>query len=160
MRKLAFALALLAHGFAWVAFLFLLFWPTYSGSSVSPVAVNMPGELPSRAPLTRVEPGVTRETFSATLVDVNGVRIIPILAIPVALTAVAVLASLKLHRRRMLSMVLLWSSTIVLVLFSLLGLLSIIGLFYFPAALAMIAAAVLGSIVQAGGRAPDTATEA
>lgn len=97
--------------------------------------------------------------FSATLVDVNGVRIIPILAIPVALTAVAVLASLKLHRRRMLSMVLLWSSTIVLVLFSLLGLLSI-GLFYFPAALALMAAALFGSIAKPESRGPDVTTEA
>ncbi|MCI0840702.1 MAG: hypothetical protein J4N64_02915, partial [Chloroflexi bacterium] len=59
----------------------------------------------------------------------------------------------------MLSMVLLWSSTIVLVLFSLLGLLSI-GLFYFPAALALMAAALFGSIGVAGSRGPDTATEA
>ena len=159
MRKLAFALAVLAHAFAWVAFLFFLFWPTYSGSSVSPVAVNLPGYLPSQAPLTRVEPGVTLETFSATLVDVNGLRIVPILAIPVALTAVAVLASVRLHSRPRLGIVLLWSSTILLVLFSLLGLLSI-GLFYFPAALALMAAALFGSIGVAGSRGPDTATGA
>ena len=145
MRRLALIAALVAHVCAWAAFLFLLFWPTYSGSSVSAVAVNIAGDLPSRAPLTLVEPEVTRETFSATIIDVNGLRVVPILALPLALTAAAAMAVVLLPTRPRFGLRLMWTSTIAAALFSMLALFSI-GLFYFPAVLALILASIIASI--------------
>ncbi|MDA1228250.1 MAG: hypothetical protein BZY79_03955 [SAR202 cluster bacterium Casp-Chloro-G4] len=156
MRRLALAISLFAHVCAWAAFLFLLLWQAASsGESVTAVAVNS-GDLPSSAPLTRVELGAPPETFSSSLISVNGIRIIPILAVPVALTATAVMASILLRGKPRLGLSLLWTSTISTVLFSLLGLLSI-GLFYFPAALAMILAAVVGSL--GGSQGSDAPAE-
>ena len=157
MRRATLTIALFGHACAWVAFLFLVFWPSsYTGRSVTAVAVNN-GDLPSRAALTAVEPGVTTETFSASIVEVNGLRVVPILAIPVALTAVAAMAAIMLRTRPRFGMSLMWSSTILAVMFSILGSFSV-GLFYFPAALAMILAATIGSVD--GIRGPPAAPDA
>ena len=144
MRSVALAVALLAHVLAWVAFLFLLLWPTYSGQSSTATAVNTE-VVPGREPTSPAEPSAQTESYSASVVDVNGRGVIPILAVPLALTAVAVLAVIQLRSKPKLGMGLLWSSTILAVIFSLLGALSV-GLFYFPAALAMILASVVGSL--------------
>lgn len=157
MRRLALAISLFAHVWAWGALLFLLFWSgSYSGVSETATAVNSAANVPSSEPFIRVEPVIAPETFSASLVEVNGRRIIPILAVPIALTVVAVMGSILLRGKPKLGMTLLWTSTIAAVLFSALGLLSI-GLFYFPAALAMILAAVVGSL--GGSQGSDAPAE-
>lgn len=79
---------------------------------------------------------VTSSSDSATLVGENGTWVILLLCIPVALAALGLVASLWGRR------VLLWVSAVVLLGFVILGGLSI-GLFYFPAALALLVAAGL-----------------
>ena len=145
MRKWALTAALVGHILAWVALLFLVFWTGfYSGQSSTAVAVN-PKVDQSQTTLTLADPGVTTKSFSASVIEINGLRIIPILAIPVALTAAAAMAVLLLPTRPRFGMSLAWTCTISIVLFSLLGAFSI-GLFYFPAAMALILASLLASI--------------
>lgn len=147
MYKLALAFSLAAHACAWIAFLFLLFWTGfYSGQSEIARAVNTPSDQ-SQAPLTRVETEVQTESFSASIVEINGKGVIPIMAIPVLLTAAAVVGVLLLDSRPRFGISLMWTSTIATVMFCLLGAFSI-GLFYFPAALALILASTIESYSQ------------
>jgi hypothetical protein len=145
MRKWALTAALVGHIFAWAALLLLVFWTGfYSGQSSTAVAVNSTGSQ-SQTTLTRVEAETTTESFSASVIDINGLRIIPILALPVALTAAAAMAIVLLPTRPRFGISLAWTCTIAIVVFSLFSA-SSIGLFYFPAAMALIPASLLASI--------------
>ncbi len=148
MRKWALTAALVGHIFAWAALLVLIFWTgLYSGESTTAVAVNSTGSQ-SQATLTFVEAETTTESLSASVVDLHGLRIVPILALPVALTAAAAMAVVLLTTRPRFGISLAWTCTIAIVVFSLLSA-SSIGLFYFPAAMALIPASLLASISDA-----------
>jgi|GEM_PF-1714255 hypothetical protein len=148
MRKWALTAALVGHIFAWAALLVLIFWTGfYSGESTTAVAVNSTGSQ-SQATLTFVEAETTTESLSASVVDLHGLRIVPILALPVALTAAAAMAVVLLTTRPRFGISLAWTCTIAIVVFSLLSA-SSIGLFYFPAAMALIPASLLASISDA-----------
>lgn len=118
-----------AHVLTWVAALWLIFGPVYQGVSVTAVTSGGTASEPVR--------------FTATLIEVNGLRMLPLLLAPVALTALALIAALMtgigLARRR----VLLWVAAGLLLLFCAVGIASI-GLFYFPAAVALVVSAVIG----------------
>tara|TARA_B100000809_G_scaffold228245_1_gene241136 strand:- start:458 stop:931 length:474 start_codon:yes stop_codon:yes gene_type:complete len=145
MLKWALKAALVGHIFAWVSLLLLVFWTGfYSGQSSTAVVVNGTGSQ-GQTTLTLVGSEATTESLSASVVEINGFRIIPVLAIPVALTAAAAMAVVLLPTRPLFGMSLAWTCTISIVLFSLLGAFSI-GLFYFPAAMALILASLLASI--------------
>ena len=119
-----------AHVLTWVAAIGLLVGPVYQG--VSETAVT-PGGVASES-----------RRFTATLVEVNGLRVLPLLLAPVALTALALLAALitgvGLARRS----VFMWVSSVLLLGFCAVGIFTI-GLFYLPAAVALIVSAVMGS---------------
>ena len=108
----------------------LVVGPVYQG--VSQTAVT-PGGVASES--TRV---------TATFVEVNGLGVLSLLMVPVALTALALLAALitgvGFARRR----VLLWVSSVLLLGACAVAIFSI-GLFYLPAAVALIVSAVAGS---------------
>ena len=123
--------ALTAHGLAWAAFLWLLFWPHfYEGVSETAVAPGANAREPAR--------------FTASLLEVNGLRVLPILLVPVALTGLSLAVSVSSFRstRRRPERLVLWSSALLLVLFCALGAFSI-GLFYLPAALLSVTAAAV-----------------
>ena len=130
--------AFAAHVLAWAVGLWLALGPVYRGVSVTAVA---PGEAPGEA---------TR--FTATLIQVNGSWVILLLAAPVVLTALTLVSVLLTDAGQARRRVFLWASAILLSGFGVLGSFSI-GLFYLPAALALIVSAVLGS----RGNAAETA---
>ena len=115
-------LALAAHVLAWVVTIWLAFGPVYRGASESPVA---PGGAVS-------EP----VHFTQTLIEVNGLAVLPLLVAPVVLTALALFAVLA--RRKVLP----WVSAILLLGFCAVGS-SSIGLSYLPAALTLLFSAIL-----------------
>ena len=129
-RDAVFISAGVAHVWTWVVALFLVFGPVYRGVSETVVTSG----------------GVAGESarFTSTLVEVNGLRVIPLLLAPVALSALALLAALitgvGFARRR----VLLWVSAVLLLGACAVAIFSI-GLFYLPAAVALIVSAVKGS---------------
>jgi hypothetical protein len=113
--------ALVALALALAAGLWLAFDP-YSYSGVSGSATSS---------------GVTTEqTENASLIEENGSWVIGLLAVPVALAGLGVLGTARRHR------ILAWSAAGVLVAFSLVTGFSI-GLFYAPAAVALLVAAAL-----------------
>ena len=119
-----------AHVLTWVVALGLVALPVYQGESQTAVT---PGGVASES--TRV---------TATLVEVNGLSVLPLVMVPVALTALALLAALMTDVGSAKRRVLLWVSSVLL-----LGLCAVaiasIGLLYLPAAVALIVAAVMGS---------------
>ncbi|MYE54341.1 MAG: hypothetical protein F4X34_03990 [Chloroflexi bacterium] len=123
--KVSTAAAIIAHILAWAATLFFLFRPVYSGVSVSP------GESSTS--------GVT----GRTLVEVNGLWSALLLVIPVALTAVTLIASLPNPARPRLMLTLRWASFVLLLAFCAVSALSI-GIFYLPAAIATLVLAIVG----------------
>lgn len=112
--KISLTAALLAHIFAWVATLFFLFGPAYSSNS---------GD-------------------TATLIEVNGLWAALLLVVPVALTAVTLIASLPNAPRPRLMLTLSWVAFVLLLLFCAVGIFSI-GAFYLPCALAMLVAVIV-----------------
>ena len=128
-----------AHALAWVAALWLAARTSYQGASVTLVT---PGDVAGETT------GVT-----ATLIEVNGLRVLSLLLAPVALTALALLAVLLTDAGEARRKVLLWASAVLLLGFCAVGSFSI-GLFYLPAAIALAFSAVLGS----RGRGADTGT--
>ncbi len=76
-----------------------------------------------------------------TLVEVNGVYAALLLVIPIALTAIALIATLPNAVRPCLMLTLRWASSVLLILFCVAGMLSI-GVFYLPAALVLLIAVV------------------
>ncbi len=127
----------IAHVLAWIVVLGMVFGPVYQGASVVPVA---PGETPN-------EP--TRTT--ATLIEVNGWGVLPILLVPAALTGLALLTILKTNSGHTRRRVLVWVPAVLLLGFCILGSFSI-GILYLPSALAL----VLSSILVARSRVRAT----
>jgi hypothetical protein len=129
-QKAPMSLFVAAHVLAWLAFLFLIFWPNfYSGVSETATA---PGE----------ETAVVEERTSASLVEVNGYRIVFMLLIPVIVSGVAlfsVYAEEKMGARIGFTV---WAAAITLMLFAGLGAITI-GIFYLPGALTLLVAAVI-----------------
>jgi hypothetical protein len=136
---------LLAHGAAWAAFLWLLLWPySYRGVSVTAVQKGS-GEVP-----------VTTYT-SASFIEANGLTaLIPLLA-PVALTGLALLAVWFWDAPPMGKRLSLWALAAVCLVFCVLGAFSI-GVFYLPAALALIITAIVGTFQTPTRRRPGAAT--
>ncbi len=79
----------------------------------------------------------------ATLIEVNGLSAALLIVIPVALTAITLNASLPGATRPRLMLILRWASFALLLLFCIAGALSI-GIFYLPAAVAALVAAISG----------------
>ena len=114
-----------------VAGLWVAFWPgLYQGISVE-VEIGTTGES-----------GTTREE-SASLVEVEGWGVLPLLEFPVILSGAAFVGARLLRRgSRRLAALLVYGAAIAMLAFCLLAILTI-GLFYVPSALALIAAAFL-----------------
>jgi hypothetical protein len=125
-------LSLIAHVLAWAAFLFMAFWPSfYQGTTTTPVGPDgSGGEIVS---------------YSASVIEVNGWGVLVPLLAPVALTAAGLLISRFTDTSTFTSKFLMWTFTALLVVFCALGVRSI-GMFYLPAALALLAAAVMMTI--------------
>ena len=119
-----------AHALTWVPALLLVFGPVYQG--VATTAGN-PGGVASES---------TR--FTATLIEVNGLRVLLLLLTPLVLTGLALLGVLLTHAGLARRKVLLWVSAVLLLGFCAVGIWTI-GLVYAPAALALVFAAILGS---------------
>ena len=128
LRSVASISAWTAHAIAWAAGLWLAFGPVYQG-----VEATLPGESGSE---------VTR--LSATMVEVNGLYVIPLLLVPVLLTGIALLALRLIDTCQTRRRVLLFGSAVGLLGFCAMGFLSF-GVLYLPAALALLLAAVTGS---------------
>ena len=123
-----------AHALTWVAALLLVFGPVYQGVAITAVT---PGDAASES---------TR--FTGSLIAVNGLRVLPILLVPVVLTGLALLAVLLTSDGQTRRKVVLWISAVLLLGFCALGIWTF-GLFYAPAALALVCLAILGSFSRA-----------
>ena len=110
----SFTAAAIAHIMAWAATLFFLFGPAYSGN--------------------------TGDT--ATLIEVNGLWAALLLVVPVALTAVTLIASLPGAPRPRLMLVLRWAAFVLLLAFCAVSILSI-GVFYLPSVIVALVAAIV-----------------
>ena len=119
-----------AHAVTWVVALLLALGPVYQG--VSKTAVWTRGAASAS----------TRGT--TTLIEVNGLSVLFVLLAPVVLTALALLTVLLTHAGQAWRKVLLWVLAVLLLGFCAVGIWTI-GLFYAPAALALVFAAILGS---------------
>ena len=122
--RISLAAAIIAHTLAWAATLFFLFWPIYTGVSVSPD-----------------ESGIS-SVSSKTLIEANGLWSALLLVIPVALTAITLIATLPTPAHPRIMLTLRWTSFAVLLAFCAVSILSI-GIFYLPAAIATLIAAVV-----------------
>ena len=115
-----------AHTLAWVAGVGLAFIPFYQGQSVT---ASLPGE-----------PGGEVTRFSSTLVETNGLYAMLLLLIPILLTGIALLAIQFPNRGQPGRKVLLWGLAVVFLGLCAVAMFSV-GLFYVPAALALLVAA-------------------
>ncbi len=149
--RVPFRAGVTAHALAWLGALFLAFWPwMYQGTEAIAVQTN----IPSLATLERVEPstlGVTGGSappeirdFSASLIEVNGFRVLWVLAIPLTLSGAGLIGAMLGPRRRTQSIVYTWLAAVLLLAFCAAGAFSI-GLLFLPAAIALIVAAGAGS---------------
>ena len=130
--KLGLASAVLAHFLAWAVSLYFAFYPcVYDGATVT------------------TQTGVTiRETGCAgSLVTVNGLRVLLVLVVPVAITGLGLFAMISNVVTYGVARILLWSSGISMALICLLGALSV-GVLYIPAAIAMMVSAIAGPLVS------------
>ena len=120
-----------AHGLAWAAFLWLVFWPySYQGTRATPIGPDgSGGEVVS---------------VSASMIEINGPGVLIPLLVPVALTAIGLLNVLTWDGRNSRSSILLWVSVVLLIVFCVLAMFSI-GMFYLPAALTLLVSAVIMS---------------
>ncbi len=128
--RLAIASAALAHFLAWAVSLYFAFYPcVYEGATVT------------------TQSGVTiRESgCSGSLVTVNGLRVLLVLAVPVAITGLGLFATISNVVTYEVARILLWASGISMALICLLGALSV-GVLYIPAAIAMIVSAIAGPL--------------
>ena len=124
-RDPIFVLLAVAHVLSLAAGVFLALGPVYQGVSVSP-------SNPYTASTT------------ASLIAVNGLRVLPLLLLPVVVTAAMLLTSIRGREWSGVGKVLLWVSAVLLLLFCVAGVYSI-GVFYVPSALLVIAAAIAAS---------------
>lgn len=112
------ALAGISVALAGAATLWLIFWPySYSGISLS-------------------SNGDESVKTSASLIMVNGYRVVLVLLVPCALTVIGFLAIRSADSSHVLEKVAIWLPAIVLLLFCVVALFSV-GLFYIPSAVAL-----------------------
>ena len=131
-RRTAGVSATVAHLLAWAAFLWIAFWPnSYQGVSETAVSVDGSGATTSE---------VVR--YSASVTEVNGYWVLIPLLIPVLATATALLSLLTWKGERGGNILILSGTAVILLVFCVLGLLSI-GVFYLPAAIGSIVTAVV-----------------
>ena len=104
-----------AHVLAWTATLFLAFGPIYQGVS-----------------------------STETLLEANGLSALPLLIAPLALTALVTAIAVTIRIKTSTRRVSLWVAAVLLLLFCAAGIFSI-GIFYLPAAVALVVAAIVGS---------------
>ena len=123
-----------AHVLAWAVGAWLAFGPVYQG-----VSATLPGESPDDA-----------ARFTATLIEVNGLRVVPLLLVPVLLSGIAVWAVKRPHAGMVGRGILLWVLAVVLLGLCAVSILSI-GMLYLPVALALLVAAITGSAGRARG---------
>ena len=88
--------------------------------------------------------GPVYQGVSATLIEVNGLRVIPLLLVPVLLSGIAVWAVRDTDGGRTGRRIFLWVLAVVLLGLCAVSILSI-GVLYLPTALALLVAAVTGS---------------
>ena len=126
--------ATITHLLAWAAFLWLALWP-YSYQGISAAAVSVDGGGATTTEVVR---------YSASLTEVNGYWVLLPLSAPVLVTALALLSLLTWKGKggRVGNTLILGGLAVVLLIFSVLGLLSI-GLFYLPAAIASLMTAII-----------------
>ena len=126
-----------AHGLAWIAGIWLVFRPVYQGvstpavvqsESMSPASV---GEMATPASQVVVESETTR--YTSFLIEQNGLWVLWLLLVPVLLTGIVLRAVWQNNARNAL----LWGVALVLLGLCLLAGYSI-GVFYLPAALALV----------------------
>ena len=139
--KTAFVSALVAHAFAWLAGFYLAFVPFYQGVVVAPVIQleSIPPASGNEAaiPVLDDESGSGTKRFTATLIEINGLWVMWLLLVPVLLTGIVVLAVRRADISQMRRFLLLWGSTMLLLVLCAVSILSI-GVLYLPAALALV----------------------
>ncbi len=119
----------IAHALTLVAGLFMAIGPFYQGVSATPGLVGNSSSYES-------------VRMTASLIAVNGLRVIPLLLSPAVITAASLLLAFRGNARKGLGRLVLWVAALLLLLFCLAGIFSI-GIFYLPSAALMIAAAVV-----------------
>ena len=125
----------LSHALAWLPFLWLALWPySYSGTATIPIGPDGSGG--------------ESVSLSASIIEINGWRVLIPLLIHVALTAIGLLAAITWNHQ-LRNKVFLWVATVLLIGFCGLGMLSI-GIFYLPAALALLVGAITMSLIPRG----------
>ena len=135
---IATASAWAAHALAWAAGGWLAFAPSYQGETQY---ASLPGEPAGE---------IVRHT--STLIEQNGLQVVPLLLAPIVLTAIALLALRLTNDRQAVRRLLLWGPAALLLGFCVVAILSI-GIFYLPAAIALLVAAIAGLGGQKGPRA-------
>jgi hypothetical protein len=149
----------LAHILAWVTLLWLAFWPTfYQGASAAPATTAL-YEAERRSPGLRRRDAVPVSTAaggggdqvpaSASLTQVNGFWVLGLLAVPLLLTALGLIAAIMRHMGQPWGSALQWrlsgwTAAALLLGFCAVGIYSI-GLFYLPVALLLLVSAALPS---------------
>lgn len=129
--RLGIASAALAHFLAWAVSLYFAFYPCiYQGTTVT----------------TQTGVTISESGCSGSLVAVNGLRVLVVLAVPVAITGLGLFATISSVVTYGVARILLWASGISMALICLIGALSV-GVLYIPAALAAIVAAIAGPLV-------------
>ena len=129
-----------AHALAWGVGLYMAFGPVYQGVSVTP---TLPGE-----PLG--EPPRQATQYTATLLEANGLWVLWLLLIPILITGLVLLTIRFTHPGQARRKALLWPPAVVLLVFCVVAIASI-GMLYLPTALALLVAAIAGSIDSAAG---------
>ena len=125
----AMILAVAAHVLALAAAIFLAFGPVYRGESVAAVALGEVAAEPVRT--------------TKTLIEVNGLRVLPLILAPVLLTAVAALAATVIRADSIWRGSIVLTSAVLLLGLCVVGLFTI-GLFFLPASVALAVAGVMG----------------
>ncbi len=126
-----------AHGLAWIAGIWLAFGPVYQGVSTPPVVQSESmspasvGEMATPASQVVVESETTR--YTSSLIEQNGLWVLWLLLVPVLLTGIVLRAVWQNNARNAL----LWGVALVLLGLCVLAGYSI-GVFYLPAALALV----------------------
>ena len=132
-----------AHALAWGVGLYMVFGPVYQGVQVTP---TLPGEPAGEA---------TR--YTSTLLEANGLWVLWLLFIPIVLTGLVLLAIRFTHPGQVRRRVMLWPPAVVLLAFCAVAIASI-GMLYLPTALALLVAAIAGSLdSDPGAGEPDEA---
>ena len=152
--RIASAAAWMALAMACCVGLWLGLGPAYHSVSATASAPAAPAA--PAAPVALVAPAVSDsggDPATSTLVDVNGLQVIWLLAVPVLLSVLAVLTVHATTPGGLLRTMLLWVFAVSLSVLSLLASLSI-GMLYLPASLALLGAAANAS----AGRRPVRAT--